>query len=126
MDKTDMFAVSVRCPKCGYAIQMRVSNNPKFAYHCLRCDEDFVAEECTETASDCYEITLTSQTQKWFEKHKNSLKVIADKYEVSHTGYDKWNDGDIFIDFGWCKELTTEQVQKFTDDVVQLISSGRV
>jgi len=91
--KGKLFSASVRCPKCGTMIKMRVSDNKTYAYQCLDCDEDFYSFECPETVSDyqnkqgeivpLYKITLYGQSANWFKSRKDALDDLCAKYNVA-------------------------------------------
>ncbi len=136
MTKGNLFSASVRCPKCGKAMHMRVSDNKDYAYQCLDCDEDFYSFECPDTVSDygdprgddikdLYEITLHKQSTKWYRNHKDILNKICDKYDVDFMGCDNGGtsseDEEVFVDFGWEKAPDADIIQKFTDDIINLL-----
>lgn len=131
MTKGNLFSASVRCPKCGYAMHMRVSDNKDYAYQCLDCDEDFYSFECPDTVSDCsdgngnyislWEITLRNKDTKWYKKNRNILDQICDKYDVFFMGCDDFDKDAVMIDFGWKKPLSAEQIQEFTDEIIKLL-----
>lgn len=131
MRKGEMFSASVRCPKCGMAMYMRVSDNQEYAYQCIECDEDFYSFECPETVSDCsdgngnyislWEITLHNKNTEWYTANKNILNQICDKYDVCFMGCDNYDKEATLIDFGWKEPPGAEQIQSFTDEVMKLI-----
>ncbi len=141
MKKGILFFASVRCPKCGKAMKMRVSDLKDYAYQCLDCDEDFYSFECPETVCDyqneaeefapLYEITLHGQSANWYKEHKNTLDELCNKYNIAFMGCDdggnKSPDEEAFIDFGWEAEEpedapNAKMIQDFTDEVMRLIA----
>lgn len=131
MTKGELFSASVRCPKCGKAMHMRVSDIPEYAYQCIECDEDFYSIECSKTVSDCsdengdyislWEITLRNKDTEWYTSNKDILNQICDKYDVYFMGCDNYDKNDVFIDFGWKESPSTEQIQNFTDEIMELL-----
>lgn len=121
MKKGELFAASVKCPKCGKAMDMRVSDNKEYAYQCIGCNEDFYSFECCESMSDCWEITLRSKDIEWYKKNRDTLDKICSNYNVSYMECDDFNKDDVLIDFGWKEPPSVEYIQKFTDEVIKLL-----
>lgn len=134
--KSDLFATSVKCPKCGKVTKMRVSDITDYAYQCLDCDEDFYSFECSETVCDyqygdngfapLYEITLYKQPVDWYKKHKHILDKLCAKFNVDYMGCvpitpDEDFIDEAFIDFGWKNAPNASTIQSFTDEVMNLI-----
>lgn len=138
--KSDFFAASVRCPKCGKAMKMRVSDITDYAYQCLDCDEDFYSFECPETVCDyqngaegfapLYEITLYKQPVNWYKKHKHILDKLCAKFNVDYMACDDSSNknpdkeayiDEAFVDFGWKNAPNASIIQSFTDEIMKLI-----
>ena len=133
--KSSLFSASVRCPECGRAMKMRVSEQKDHAYRCLDCCKDFNADDCPETVDDysnkkgvcvpLYEITLHGQSADWYAGHKDILDCLCGKYGADFMGCADGDGGrEVFIDFGWEKAPDTETVQGFTDAVSGLLPAG--
>lgn len=137
MEKKNLFSASVRCPKCKKAMRMRVSDVDDYAYQCLDCDEDFYSIECPDTVCDyrnkdgdivsLYQITLHRQNRNWYIANKNRLKDICNKYQLDFMGCDDAGalspTDEVFVDFGWEKAPDSDTVQRFTNDVMALLTS---
>ena len=121
LTKGELFSVSERCPKCGKAMHMRVSDNREYAYHCMECNKDFHSSECPETVSDFWEITLRSKDVEWYKKNRDILNKICKNYNVNFMGCDDVDKDAVLIDFGWEEPQSAEYIQKFTDEIIKLL-----
>ena len=123
--KPDVFRVSVRCPMCKSALDMRVSDDisHNYAYYCKSCDKHFYSYECKETAADFYEISFVTQTKEWYDKHYKDLDKLVPKYDACHLSCDEDTFAGcdtVFIDFGWEYPIDSIAVQKITDELLEM------
>lgn len=133
LTKVDLFSVSVRCPKCNMAMNnMRVSSNPKYAYTCITCKENFYPSQCNNTVIDYFdtdknefnlvwEITLHNKDSEWYMKKRNILSKICKKYNISFLRCDNADKDSIFVDFGWKYQPSVETIQQFTNEVIKIL-----
>ncbi len=121
LTKGELFSVSARCHKCGKAMNMRVSDNREYAYHCIKCNKDFDSSECLETVSDFWEITLLNKDAEWYKKNRDILNQTCKNYNVDFMGCDYFDKDAALIDFGWKEPPSAEQIQKFTDEIIKLL-----
>ncbi len=121
MTKGEIFSTSAKCPKCGSAFNMRVSDNPNYAYQCMECDEDFYSIEIKETASDLWEFTFKEPSKNWFQKNKETLKKITKKWGAIFLGLDDACPDNNLVDIGWKHNPFMGTVQGVTDEIIALL-----